>query len=152
MDGAISNVQFFVNGALVGTPDMTVAYGRTATGIQVGQHTVSAVATDNSGRTSVVSVAVTVLPGVDTSILIQTNSTWRYLDDGSDQGQAWRALGFVDSSWLSGAAELGFGDGDEVTVIRSNRVDLTKITTFYFRRIFNVPDPSTYTNLSLIHI
>jgi hypothetical protein len=151
LDGAINNVQFFVSGALVGTPDMTVPYGRTATGVQVGQHTVSAIATDNSGRTGVVSVAVTVLPGVDTSILIPSNSVWRYLDDGSDQGEAWRALAFVDSSWPSGAAELGFGDGDEQTVIRSNRVDdLTKITTFYFRKVFNVPDPTTYTNLVIL--
>jgi len=150
LDGAISSVQFFVSGVLIGTPDMTVAYGRTATGIQVGQHTVSAIATDNSGQTGVVSVAVTVLPGVDTSLLISSNSVWRYLDDGSDQGEAWRALAFTDSSWLSGAAELGFGDDDEVTAIRSNRVDLTKITTFYFRKVFNVPDPTTYTNLVIL--
>jgi hypothetical protein len=148
LNGAVSNVQFFVDGILIGTPDMTVSYGRTATGIGIGQHTVSATVTDNQGQTATASVTVNVLPGSESVILVNTNQIWRYLDDGSDQGEAWRSLAFVDSSWPSGAAELGFGDMDEVTVIRSNRVDdLTKITTFYFRHVFNVASPSTYTNL-----
>ena len=29
--------------------------------------------------------------------LIPTGSTWKYLDDGSDQGTAWRANGFIDT-------------------------------------------------------
>ncbi len=58
---------------------------------------------------------------------------WRYLDDGSDQGTAWRATAFDDSSWSSGNAELGFGDGDENTTIN----DVSQITN-YFRKAFTV--------------
>src|SRR5687767_9904937 len=51
----------------------------------------------------------------DTVELIAARSVWKYLDNGSDQGTAWRAPGFDDSDWESGPAELGYGDGDEAT-------------------------------------
>src|SRR5439155_913020 len=44
--------------------------------------------------------------------LIPVGSTWRYLDNGSNQGTAWRSVSFDDSAWKSGAAQLGYGDGD----------------------------------------
>jgi len=40
-----------------------------------------------------------------------TNSVWKYLDDGSNQGTAWVSPDFIDSSWPSGRAKLGYGDG-----------------------------------------
>src|SRR5688572_12546202 len=49
--------------------------------------------------------------------LVPSGGTWAYLDDGSDQGTAWREPGFDDSGWSRGPAELGYGDGGEVTVI-----------------------------------
>lgn len=73
--------------------------------------------------------------------LVSTGAVWKYLDDGSDQGTAWRDWGFDDSIWPSGAAELGFGDGDEVTTNVAGNV------TYYYRHTFNVPSASTYTNL-----
>ena len=39
--------------------------------------------------------------------LVSTGAVWRFLDDGSDQGTAWRAAAFDASSWSSGAAKLG---------------------------------------------
>src|SRR3954463_1191510 len=70
--------------------------------------------------------------------LVQTGSVWKYLDDGSDQGTAWRASGFNDSAWASGPAQLGYGDGDERTVVRGTRTDSSFIFTTYFRTTFNV--------------
>jgi hypothetical protein len=49
--------------------------------------------------------------------LIPFGSTWRYLDNGSNQGTEWRQPGFDDGIWKLGAAELGYGDGDEATVV-----------------------------------
>src|SRR6266496_4393275 len=66
--------------------------------------------------------------GLGADSLITSGATWKYLDTGVDPGTAWRGPGFDDSSWASGAAQLGFGDGDEVTVIRSG------IVTAYFRK------------------
>src|SRR6266540_2395442 len=49
--------------------------------------------------------------------LIRSNAVWKYLADGSNQEIAWRQRTFNDSSWPSGPAQLGFGDGDEATTI-----------------------------------
>ena len=84
--------------------------------------------------------------------LIASGASWRYLDDGSDQGTAWRGTNFIESAfWSNGVAQLGFGDGDEATRIRrtNSASAVNSITTFYFRRAFTVADPSAYANLSL---
>lgn len=149
-DGMIASVQFFIDGVLIGAPDMTVPYGRTTNGIAIGSHTLTAVATDNTGLTGTATVTVTVVPGSVSDGIVGAGSAWRYMDDGSDQGVAWRALGFDDSLWRSGGAELGFGDDDEVTVIRrTNEISGATNVTFYFRKVFNVTAPATWTNLVL---
>ncbi len=73
-------------------------------------------------------------------------SVWKYLDNGSDQGVAWRAPEFVDTAWKSGGAELGYGNGDEVTVVEDNATpgysggEGGRYATTYFRRKFTVSD------------
>ena len=39
------------------------------------------------------------------STIVDNGSSWKYLDNGSNQGTAWRGTGFNDSSWQSGNAE-----------------------------------------------
>ena len=70
--------------------------------------------------------------------LIKDGADWRYLDNGSDQGIAWREIGFDDSGWSTGTAELGFGDGNEATIIDRGLLGAGH-RAFYFRRTFNVP-------------
>jgi hypothetical protein len=62
--------------------------------------------------------------------------TWRYLDDGSDQGTAWRAPGFDDRGWRSGVGEFGYGDGGERTKIEFGPDPTDKHVTTYFRTTF----------------
>ena len=79
----------------------------------------------------------------DTStVLVPTGSAWRYLDDGSDQGAAWREPDFDDSAWASGPAQLGYGDGDEATVVSYGGDAGNKYITTYFRHSFDVADAS----------
>ncbi|MEN3324481.1 choice-of-anchor D domain-containing protein [Mariniflexile soesokkakense] len=59
--------------------------------------------------------------------LLPRGGVWSYLDDGSNQGTAWRTAAV--GSWATGNAQLGFGDGDETTVVANNN----QITT-YFRK------------------
>lgn len=68
---------------------------------------------------------------------IATGSSWRYRDTGEDLGDGWRDAAFDDSGWVSGDAELGYGDGDETTVIGFGDPNNKFITT-YFRRDFMV--------------
>jgi phosphodiesterase/alkaline phosphatase D-like protein len=81
-------------------------------------------------------------------ILIPLGSVWKYLDNGSSQGTAWRATTFNDVAWASGAAELGYGDGGEATVVNGGPSGNRFITT-YFRRAFNIANTSAYTGYSI---
>ncbi|MEZ4781447.1 MAG: metallophosphoesterase [Flavobacteriaceae bacterium] len=80
---------------------------------------------------------------------ITDSDSWKYLDNGSNQGTAWTGIGFDDSSWASGAAELGYGDGGEATTVSFGSNSNNKHVTTYFRKTFNVTDPSAYDYLSL---
>jgi len=86
------------------------------------------------------------------TVLVPKNSNWKYLDDGTDQGTAWKGSGFDDSGWASGNAELGYGDGDETTVISYGSDSNNKYITYYFRHEFNVSDPdaTSYLDLKLL--
>ncbi|MTI22887.1 T9SS type A sorting domain-containing protein [Fulvivirga sp. RKSG066] len=81
--------------------------------------------------------------------LIKAGSVWRYLDDGSNQGTAWRGTSFDDSSWASDQAQLGYGDGDETTVVGFGPDANNKYQTTYFRKSFYVPDPNDYSTVLL---
>jgi hypothetical protein len=79
--------------------------------------------------------------------LLGLGSNWRYLDNGSNQGTAWRAAAFDDSGWQSGPGQLGYGDGDEATVIDGGPDPNNHYVTSYFRTRFQVDDPSRFTGL-----
>ena len=80
--------------------------------------------------------------------LVNAGTGWQYLDDGSNQGTAWREAGFDSSSWASGDAQLGYGDGDEATVVGSGGSGNRHYTT-YFRKTFNVDAASVFNEMVL---
>lgn len=77
---------------------------------------------------------------------IPSGAVWKYLDNGSDLGTAWRVPAYDDTGWASGAAELGYGDNNtvddrpETTVINSGPAGDWPITT-YFRKAFTLATP-----------
>lgn len=77
--------------------------------------------------------------------IFPTGTPWKYLDNGSDQGTAWYGTGFNDASWASGNAQLGYGDGDEATVLSFGGTSSNKYRTYYFRKTFTVASVATYT-------
>jgi hypothetical protein len=81
--------------------------------------------------------------------LIPRGAVWKYVDDGSDQGTAWRDPAFNDSTWKSGPAELGYGDGDEATVVSFGPNSNSKYITTYFRRTFTANNPAAFTFVRL---
>ena len=84
-----------------------------------------------------------------TTTLIPQGDVWKYLDDGSDQGTAWRDETFDDFAWESGPAQLGYGDGDEATVVSFGPNSNNKFVTTYFRNSFEVSDLSDLVALNL---
>ena len=81
--------------------------------------------------------------------LVSKGASWKYLDDGTDQGTAWFGTSFDDSGWASGNAQLGYGDGDETTVVSYGGDPNDKHETTYFRQSFSVTDPNDYASLEL---
>ena len=84
-----------------------------------------------------------------TSSLVSAGSTWRYLDNGSNQGNAWRASGFDDSAWPAGPAEFGYGDGGEATIVGFGPNAGNRFVTTYLRKTFNASSVAKFTSLSL---
>jgi Calcineurin-like phosphoesterase len=83
-----------------------------------------------------------------TDTFIAANTKWKYLDDGTDQGTLWRANAFNDLAWATGNAELGYGDGDEATVVSFGANASAKYVTTYFRKAFNVVNPANYSSIT----
>jgi len=80
---------------------------------------------------------------------VPAGSVWKYLDNGSDQGTAWRTNAFEDSSWAAGKAQLGYGDGDEATVVGYGPDANNKYITTYFRRAFMVTNAAAAQQLTV---
>jgi acid phosphatase type 7 len=79
--------------------------------------------------------------------LIPYNSSWKYLANGTDQGTAWRSTTFDDAAWASGLAQLGYGDGDEATVVSFGPDAANKYVTTYFRKTISVTNPSSFASI-----
>ncbi|HKX61931.1 MAG TPA: Ig-like domain-containing protein, partial [Verrucomicrobiae bacterium] len=135
VDTPILGVEFLIDGIKL-TEDAAPPYTAAWTALP-GSHVITALATDSSGSISTSAPVEIFVQSVRyaESIVVPGGSTWRYLDNGSNPSSAWTALNFVDSAWGSGAAELGFGDGDEFTVIRQMVGGVNSIG-FYFRHKF----------------
>ncbi len=78
-------------------------------------------------------------------VLVPAGATWRYEATGTDLGTAWAGEFHDDSAWPQGPAQLGYGEGDEMTTLPA---DPTRTTT-YFRREFTVADPGKFGALRL---
>lgn len=75
--------------------------------------------------------------------LIEYAETWKYLDNGSNQGTAWRASAFDDSSWASNVAPLGYGTSINATnTLSFGSNSAAKYPTTYFRKSFTVVNPT----------
>jgi hypothetical protein len=82
-------------------------------------------------------------------VFVRPGETWRYQDAGTNLGTAWRQTNFNDSAWASGAGQLGYGEGDEATVISFGPDDFFKNTTTYFRKRFSHTPSGMLSNLAL---
>ncbi len=79
---------------------------------------------------------------------IDSGTIWAYHDSGFALPSSWVDTNFNDSSWAFGPAQLGYGDGDEVTVLDFGPNPNNKYPTYYFRKQFEVTDASIWDSLS----
>ncbi|MCX8156037.1 MAG: M36 family metallopeptidase [Verrucomicrobiae bacterium] len=84
--------------------------------------------------------------GAQPITFIPAGAPWRYLDNGSNQGSAWRQRDFDDSSWKIGRGRFGYGLGGETTLLDFGPDPDNKFVTTYFRTMFtNHADLSSLT-------
>lgn len=140
-DTGVSGYRLFRDGILIVTTGVTNYTDRDVVASTTYSYQVQAV--DVVGKYSALSAPLTITTQPPSTALVHVGSYWKYLSNASDQGTAWRAPSFNDSNWSTGLAQLGYGESDESTLISPKGV------TAYFRKQFNVGDPSTITALKL---
>jgi hypothetical protein len=78
----------------------------------------------------------TIVPESSPTSLLAAGSAWRYNDKGTDLGKDWRYSTYDHSAWAKSAAQFGYGDGDEKTVVSYGSNASAKRPTTYFRTTF----------------
>lgn len=73
--------------------------------------------------------------------IINKGDEWKYLIP-SQQIDNWKAPDFDDSLWDTGASGIGYGDGDDETVIQP-------LTSIFMRKEFTIDDPSEIQKMAL---
>ena len=78
---------------------------------------------------------------IEPTIIIDFDHSWRYDQSGNDQGTAWRAPDFDDSSWPE-AEGLFFVESSDLPGPKTTPLTLG-LPTYYFRTTFDIADPTT---------
>ena len=94
--------------------------------------------------------------------LVPAGARWRWFTDATGLGSSdivagspawssanWKHPNFDDSAWSEGPAQLGYGEGDEATVIPFGPDANRKWTTAYFRNRFNLADSRGITGVKM---
>ncbi len=140
-DGSIVRVEFFDGGASLGAATGPSPYALVWNDAPLGTHTIVARAIDNRlGVADSAPITLTIRePALTNVALVPVGSIWRYYDRGQLPATNWALPAYNDSAWASGRAELGYGDGDEATVVSYGPNTSGKYATTYFRRTFANP-------------
>ncbi|MCZ6796195.1 MAG: hypothetical protein O7J95_21500 [Planctomycetota bacterium] len=82
-------------------------------------------------------------------VYVDFGDEWRFfrgIEAPSDPGDLWRGATFDDNLWETGASGIGYGDGDDATVLDDMQGNYV---TVYLRKTFNVAEPANVSRLTL---
>ncbi|MCB1026845.1 MAG: delta-60 repeat domain-containing protein, partial [Microthrixaceae bacterium] len=120
------------------------------TNIPSGTHQYAVAAIDqegNIGPSTTPSNLEIVAPPQEVELMPAT-ATWDFTMDAAQAPAGWQTPGFSPNGWGQGPAEMGFGDGDEGTVVHTGNSSPFPITG-YFRTTLNLPNPGQYGSIRL---
>ena len=132
----VTKVEFFLDGSRVGE-DTTAPYSFEWTNPAAGPHRLHATATFSVGS-PLTAPTVNVTVAAPPEQLIAAGSVWKWRASSTAAPSGWTNPEFNDSTWSSGPAPLGYGEGDEATNISLSG---TRFLRTQFRRTFSVADP-----------
>jgi len=75
---------------------------------------------------------------------IYAEDEWKYQTADTDPGDDWMHLNFTDSEWQSGSGGIGYGDGDDNTIVPTT-------LAVFLRKSFEIPDISKIAR-AIVHI
>lgn len=75
-----------------------------------------------------------------TYVAVPFGSYWRFDDRNVDPGPEWTSASFDDSAWREGAGQLGYGDGDEHTVLQ--RTPSAQPSVYFRKKVVLTGAPS----------
>ena len=76
--------------------------------------------------------------------VVYDNDIWNYFEGTAEPDSNWRLLSYNDSNWLQGQGGIGYGDGDDSTVINN-------VTSLYLRKNFVIVDSSAISS-AVLHV
>jgi hypothetical protein len=76
--------------------------------------------------------------------VIYSDDTWKYHLGTSEPDEDWNTFSFNDNSWLQGSGGIGYGDGDDNTMIEQT-------VSLYLRIKFNIADTSKIES-AILHV
>lgn len=85
----------------------------------------------------------------ESTTFVAKEQVWKFNDSGNEVASNWMTPDFNDASWSQGQAELGYGDGNEKTVVSYGSNSGNKIITTYFRKTFSVAGLENVQNLKI---
>ncbi len=74
--------------------------------------------------------------------LLASGATWKYFT-ASLPSATWMNTSYNDAAWSTGPSELGWGEGDEATVVPSGPSG-NRYSAYYFRRVLNISNVLLY--------
>ncbi len=80
------------------------------------------------------------------TVLIGGNETWSYFKGTQAPPANWTGAAFSDAGWLTGKTGIGYGDGDDATLLNDM---MGNYRTVFCRKKFTVADPGDIDNLVL---
>ncbi len=90
-----------------------------------------------------------ILGGGGSSNVIGPNGEWDYLDIGQAPTEGWTGLDYDSAGWKTGNAPLGYGDSGMATTLDFGPQSNNKYSAYYFRREFEMDDPSALDRVTL---
>ncbi len=85
----------------------------------------------------------------DARSLVTAGENWKVLDTGVAPASDWRLPSFDDAAWRIARGNLGYGEGNEVSLVNYGFDASNKYITTWFRRPFFVERPSDIAALTL---